>query len=305
MEQQSFSPRHLTLENQWMQVVLDPADGGRVISLKDTATQTPLIWTNERTEHVQRYYACNYDDLSNSGIEEAFPTVQPCPFEDIQQLPFFGEVWTLPWKAEKIPEGYVLSCKSPSFPAELQKTFSFSEDGKTLVTRYQIHNIGTKDFPYIFGVHPSLTLYQDSALYAPEEHYTLYVSMPEKADGNSEMDWPVWNGIDFRKARPSDSLGCYNLVAMPVQGNHYGVVHTGRGVGLDVAYDPAYFRCLSLWPIYGGFRGHTCLMSEVFTCYPASLDEAVELGLATVLKKGDCHTTTVSYRILTEYSEEE
>lgn len=303
MNEQPHGP--LTLENEWIQVTIDPSDGGRVINLIDRSSNTPLIWTNPRTSHVRRYYGCNYDDLSNSGLEEAFPTVQPCAFEDIQQLPFFGEVWTLPWRVcSHSACSIILSCQSPCFPAEIRKSFFFSKDGKALCTNYEIQNIGVKPFPYVFGVHPSLTLFEDSQLYAPKETYQLYVSMPQKVQGIPQMEWPIWNGLNFSQAMPSESLGCYNLVAMPVRGAHYGVYHPGRGVGLDVHYDPSFFRCLSLWPIYGGFRGHTCLMSEVFTCYPAGLDEAIRLGLAQWLEAGQVQRTSVFYQILTEMPKE-
>lgn len=288
----------ITLENERMLAQFNPQDGARLVRLVEKSTGTALIWTNKRTKLVTRYYGCNYDDLSNGGVEEAFPTVQPCAFADAEKLPFFGEIWAIPWDAQMHGDTLTMSCLCPIFPAEVKKTFSFSQDGWSLMTDYEIRNIGMQAFQYVFGVHPSLTLFEDSCLYAPPERYSLCVSMPQTITGPQEMTWPWWGNLDFRYAMPADSLGCYQLVAMPVQGNHYGVYHPSTGVGIDVAFDPGFFRCLSLWPIYGGFRGHMCLMSEVFTCYPAALDEAVRLGLAEKLLPGTSIKTSVVYTLL-------
>ena len=286
----------VTMENDYFSVTVRPADGGRIVGLLDKQTGCPLIWTNERTTDVFRHYSCNYDDLSNGGVEEAFPTVQPCTIGDAQ-LPFFGEVWNVPWRVLQTKERLTLSCYSPVFPARLEKSFYFSRDGQALISDYCIQNIGAEPFAYVFGVHPSLTLYEDSILVAPQEEYALYVSMPDKVEGIPVFSWPAYRDIDFRYAKPKESLACYNLVSMPTSGTRYGLLHPSRGTGLMVEYDPAFFRCLSLWPIYGGVRGLRCLMSEVFTAWPAGLDAAIERDLAYTLNPGAMERTSITYRL--------
>ena len=124
----------ITLENERMLAQFNPQDGARLVSLVEKGTGTALIWTNKRTRHVTRYYGYNYDDLSNGGVEEAFPTVQPCAFADAEKLPFFGEIWTIPWEVQMRSNMLTLSCQCPIFPAEVKKIFSFSQDGWSLIT---------------------------------------------------------------------------------------------------------------------------------------------------------------------------
>ena len=105
----------ITLENERMLAQFNPQDGARLVSLVEKGTGTALIWTNKRTRHVTRYYGYNYDGLSNGGVEEAFPTVQPCAFADAEKLPFFGEIWTIPWEVQMRSNMLTLSCQCPIF----------------------------------------------------------------------------------------------------------------------------------------------------------------------------------------------
>lgn len=293
----------VVLESDNLLAEIIPADGGRLERLYHKTRDCELIWTNPRTATAPRYYNCNYDDLSASGIEEAFPTVQPCTVGDAQ-LPFFGEVWTLPWAFEETADeagpALRLWCHSPVTPARVEKTYRFAPGGETLKADYRIENVGTEAFDYIFGVHPSLCVYPGSEMYAPAGEYEVVVAAPDEAMVGQKFAWPVCGEVDFSKIQPPESRTVYSFVAMPAAGGSYGVVHPAKGTGLRVDFDPEYFPCLSVWPIYGGWRGHHCIMSEVFTAWPAVLDEAMKTGDAYTLAAGQAVTTTVAYTATAE-----
>ena len=86
----------LLLENDLLKAEIFPHDGGRIVSLIDKSSGREFIWTNPRTNNLTRTYGANYDNLSAGGIEEAFPTGYPDNYNG-DELPFFGEIWTVGW----------------------------------------------------------------------------------------------------------------------------------------------------------------------------------------------------------------
>lgn len=293
--------RAAVISNGVISVKILPYDGGRVSSLVDQRTDTELVWSNPRTSSMLRYYNCNYDDTSASGIEEPFPTVQPCTVGDAN-LPFFGEIWNGVWDCEEDNEGLKLTRLSAAWPAEVTKKFYIDDTGNTLCVDYKIRNIGCAPFPYIFGFHPSLTLYPGTEIFVPDGDYDMYLDaeMNDKESHNvlpERFTWPYFHGRDMRFAEADNPNAFFNYLCCPCPKGRYGVRHRGRNTGIEINFDPSYFKCLSLWPIYGGWRGHNCLMTEAFTTWNAVLSDAVAEGRAYILNPGNTDETTVKYTI--------
>lgn len=282
------------LENDWILAEILPWDGGRISRIYDKKHDCELIWSNPRTKNVSRYYGCNYDDLSASGIEEAFPTVQPCKAGGAD-VPFFGEIWTIPWEYKKHEEGYIFTCSSPIWTAEIRKKVFLFENSLSMT--YEIRNTGKEMFEFLFGFHPSLCIYESSRLYAPGGIYEMYVAGQLEEGKTEQFTWPYYGERDMSDACAKENTGFFNFLTFPVADGCYGVEHPSKETGLKIEFDRRFFKCLSLWPIYGGWRGHTCVMTEAFTTWPASLDKAIEEDRAYRLKPSECAETTVNYTV--------
>ena len=289
------------MENKRMRICVLPYDGGRIVSLYDKKYGFEQIWTNQRTQNLTRYYAANYDDLSASGIEEAFPTVQPCVYEGVE-LPFFGEVWSAPWEYELLTFGHAVAirlwCSSSVFPAKITKTFMLEQDSTTLTTEYIVENIGPGAFPYIFGVHPSVCITEDTQILVPQGRYKTGFLYPPSLTQEKTFDWPCLEKMDLSHAYTFSNNLCVNFYTESVQQGSYGFFHKSRGCGMEIRSSPEDFPCLSLWLIYGGWRGHYCVMSEAFTCWPAVLTEAIKLKMHQTLQPSRKKTYVVYYDLL-------
>ncbi len=283
----------ILLENEWILAEILPGDGGRISRIFDKKHSCELIWSNPRTEDVPRYYGCNYDDLSASGIEEAFPTVQPCKIGDAD-LPFFGEIWTIPWRYTQHDREIILTCESPVWTARMEKRISLCEN--CLNITYKIVNTGTKEFGFLFGFHPSLCIYESSRLYVPEGSYDMYMAEELEKGKTERFRWPFYHGRDLSDAGRYNT-GFFNFLMHPVREGCYGIVHEQEKTGLKIEFDKGLFRCLSLWPIYGGWRGHACIMTEAFTTWPVNLEEAIRKGRANILTPSEHMETTVKYTV--------
>jgi hypothetical protein len=293
--------RLLTLENERIAVQIEPWDGGRVTRLFDKTKDHEHIWTNPRTRHLSRFYAANYDDLSNSGIEEAFPTVGTCRYEEAI-LPFFGEIWSVPWDyqvliASEKEISLQLSCYCSIFPARITKTISMYADQPKMKVEYEIENVGAEEFSYVFGVHPSICLSPTTQIKMPEEEYQINYQFPIDLETIQTFSWPYFGRFDLSESGRPDDNRCISFLSSQVGSGIYTFSDVRSKSGLAIEFDHRFFRCLSIWLIYGGWRGHYCAMTEFFTSWPAALDEAKEAGLARKLQKQEVDRTSITYSI--------
>ncbi len=293
----------LVAENDRLRIAVTPYDGGRLTSLWDKRAGFEHIWVNERNRHLRRTYAANYDDTTAFGLEEAFPTVHPCPYGDAV-LPFFGETWTLPWNYEVLtePDGLCIRlwCETSITPARVEKRFVLRGQESVLHTEYRIENIGFGELPYLFCVHPSLRLTPQSSIEVPAGAYETGWMYPENAAPKQTFEWPKLGGYDLSRALPPEENCCFNFYTRQVAGGRYALWHPAVGTGLTIRFDPVEFRSLSLWLSYGGWRGHHCVMSEMFTCWPINLADAMQEGQHEVLAAGQSRTYTVAYELMEE-----
>lgn len=293
--------RSLTLENERIAAQVEPWDGGRVTRLYDKIKDHRHIWTNPRTRHLSRSYAANYDDLSNSGIEEAFPTVSSCNYAEAI-LPFFGEIWSVPWDYQVLIASekeivLKLSCFCSIYPARITKTISIYKDSPELKTDYELENLGAEEFFYVFGVHPSICLSPSTEIEMPEEEYQIYYLHPKDPETLQTFTWPYYGRLDLSKSgRPQDDL-CVNFLSSNVGIGKYAFFDRDSNSGLSIEFDRRFFPCLSIWLIYGGWRGHYCAMTEFFTSWPAAVDEAEKAGLARNLQNKEVDRTSVTYTV--------
>ena len=287
--------KEIKIENKRILLEINPVDGGRLTRLYDKEKDCELIWQNPRNLYAHRYYNSNYDDLTAGGIEEAFPTVEPCCVNGYN-LPYFGEIWANMWAIKDSGDDCItLETYSPVWPARISKTFRLTEDN--LVICYTIENLGLYTMDFVFGFHPGLMLYEDSRIFVPEGTYCMY-KHPDLNDGEVRpFNWPEFEGRNLSISQPIEDRVVYNFLSFPASGGSIGVYHPGKGSGITVDFDEKFFKCLSLWPVYGSKKGHRCLLSEAFTSWPTKLSDAIEKGVAVSLDRGKSISTTVKFTV--------
>jgi len=289
----------LILDNDALKAEILPLDGGRLISLTHKLSGREYIWTNPRTRGILRYHGANYDNLSAGGVEEAFPTgYQDCFNGD--DLPFFGEIWPLIWQYSEnsMQNGWVLDTYCSVYPVKVTKEWTLNESG--LCCRYELENLSDRPLPYLFGVHPCLNINPGDRLELPSGTWAIGSTFP---DGllSGEFEWPV-SGMRDLSVLPDDNEGTDVSVGKAEYIHIYKskadtgefAIHTANK-SLRVLYDSSYFTSLSIWMIYGGWRGHRCVMAEFFSGWPLKLSEAANQGNCACLSPFGRVVTTVRY----------
>ena len=285
----------IMLENERIRNVLIPSDGGRLLSFVDKRSGRDYIWTNKRTESILRYYGANYDDLSAGGVEEAFPTGLADELIG-DKLPFFGELWSVPWLVRKQTKTFVeMERYSSIYPILVTKTYSLED--RTLYCSYSLENEGPTEIPYLFGVHPSLQIASGDVLRLPEQEYRVGTAVNVPDALNKTFRWPLLNERALSVIEADGTSGeCLEFRSNSVSEGCIGL--SDGNTEFRVGFDAAFFPALSVWLIYGGWRGHYCVMTEFFSGWPFTLSEAVTHGAYTKIKPGELIDTSVTYRLM-------
>lgn len=158
----------ITVENDQVSFSLLPQIGGKMISLIYKETGHEHISLSERPFR-RPDYAGNFEDYDISGFDECFPTVvesfyPEAPWKGIQ-VPDHGELWTLPWNSEIKGEALELSVTGVRFPYRLVKTFSLT--GNKVNIDYQLENLCSFGFKYIWSAHPLLKVNPGAKIVLP------------------------------------------------------------------------------------------------------------------------------------------
>ena len=282
------------IESEALQCTFLPSDGGRLVSLIDKLSGRDYIWTNKRTENTLRYYGANYDDLGAGGVEEAFPT----GLEDeahCDKLPFFGELWSVPWRiCKQTVDMLEMECYSSIYPMKLTKTYRLEVN--TLSCSYTLANEGPVEIPYLLGIHPSIRVRGNDPLRLPTGKYHVGTAVNVPHVLNSTFSWPFLNGRDLSKICEGNSSGeCLEFRSNSVSEGCIELINGSKA--FFVEFDPAFFPALSCWLIYGGWRGHYCVMVEFFSGWPFKLSEAITNEKYAKIDAYDIQCTTVIYRV--------
>ena len=286
----------LLLENDRIRAVLLPHDGGRLVSLVEVRSGREFIWTNSRTDILIRTHGADYDNLSAGGVEEAFPTGLADRLDGME-LPFFGELWPVAWRYEPsgTGDGWRLETDCGVYAARVSKEWTLI--GNTLSCAYTLTNLSGLRLPYLFGVHPSLRIQPGDRLELPRAAYTPGAMFPEGLLPPEVFEWPAAGGRDLSVAPGEDACEYTQIYTVAAREGALAIHAVERDVRLLVRYDAAFFTSLSVWMLYGGWRGHRCVMAEFFTGWPLRLSEAARQNGCAYLAPRETVSTVVKYAV--------
>lgn len=291
-----MSTSELILENPRIRAKILPGDGGRLVSLVDKRSGRDYVWVNKRTADLPRHYGADYDSLGAGGVEEAFPCVLP-ESRNGDNYPFFGEVWSVPWRMEAASDQEAtLSRYSSLLPVRIKKTWRLAD--ASIACDYGIENEDARPVRCLFGVHPSFAVRGGDRLALPEGRYSRGVFIPPETACPAEFDWPQAGSVDLANVPPDGRSGTCHQFHSSAMPDGFLRILGSDGAGIGMYYDHRFFTSLCVWPIYGGWRGHYVLMAEYFTGWPLKLSEAEEKGNCLVVGPESSVETTVRFELI-------
>lgn len=248
-------------ENDFLQVVILPHRGGKIISFVNKATGKEWVYRAD-VPWKPLQYGMQWDDGDRSGWDDMFPTILacPCPDEPWKRMsyPDHGELWTLPWSYEIRENSVRLEVHGVAVPYLFSKTYVLN--GKDLEIRYEVRNPTPFAISYLWCAHflltiePGMKLNVDPSLDTVQYQYTHGGRMTPWPYGRSS--YPVSGDVDLSVVE--ENLGRhaekYWFEGLLQQG--YTSVNDPRsGDSLHYVFEPEDVPYLAVWANYGTFNG--------------------------------------------------
>jgi Domain of unknown function (DUF4432) len=245
------------------------------------------------------------------GWQELLPSVnEACSYRG-RRIPFHGEVASLAWEHEVLPDGALrLWTRCRETPFLLERTMRVV--GSELVLDGTVVNESDEPAHFVWGQHcvvgppllepgcrldvPAGTIVTSPVLWEPET--------ARLAPGQREV-WPharLRSGgtVDLREV-PGPEAGSHDdLYVTDLVAGWLGVRNPRLSLAFRLDWDPRVFRWVVLWQPYGGavakpLTGSYALGVEPWTSR-FNLEQAIEAGEAIELAGGAAFSTTVRSR---------
>ena len=220
-----------------------------------------------------------------------------------------GEVALLPFQADRLedtPERVSLRLSTRCYrsPLTLERVLSLEREKGCLFIHERLVNESAEAYSIMWGHHP--------AFGAPFLDDSCRVDAPageaEVLSFHPNGLWEPGGGYafpqvknrrsgalqDVRQVLPKETHSVDVLIFKGLREGWYGLTNARRQVGFGMAWDPALFKYLWMWQVYGGHndypwygRTYNCAL-EPFTSYPpAGIQKAIENGSARSMNAGE------------------
>ena len=156
------SPPPRTISGTLLEAVINPSQGGDIVSLRHVPTGQEVLWRHPRwvdqlpsgggSDPTPEGFYDNYP----GGIQELFPNAGPACVVEEAPLAFHGEACRVPWKIESTVgrATVVLTAELKRYPFALRRTVTIDSTEPVLRIRSEIQNKSSRRLPFHWGLHP-------------------------------------------------------------------------------------------------------------------------------------------------------
>jgi hypothetical protein len=276
-----------------------PALGGKISSFLSEVTGTEFAWQDPTRPLRPATFGGAFGEYDASGIDDCFPTVDACrypgtPFEGVDIVDH-GELWSLPWRCERIDRGLALSVEGRRLPYRIEKRIHL--EGQRATFEYTVTNTGAAAFRYIWLGHPLLAMQEGTRVVIPgtPETFAVFALGGRITVDPQPQRWPDVIGsdggaVDYSRIGPPELVANDKVfVRSPAEG-WCALQHPSSTEHLRLEFSPAVLPWLGVcinhcgWPLEG--RSAYWVAIEPATSRLDRLDRAITEGEARVLEPG-------------------
>jgi hypothetical protein len=283
-----------------------PEAGGKILDLVDLGTGFNLLWQNPRIPLGRTYAGAPFDDVWCGGWDDMFPTDVPCEVDGNTHHDH-GDLWIGPWEWDVESDAgdhavVHLARFSPSLPCRVEKWISVDSSGGAISIRMALTNRGAQPVRFLWNQHIAHAIGPGSRVHLPVSRLDVAGPTKSRAGDASQVQWPVHDeSLDLSRLPGPEAGVTEFLCAEDLRAGWCTVTHPEPGVAVRLGFDPAVFRTPWLWGVFGGWRGHQLLLTELCTSRPGSLATAVLDGSAATLGAGQTLETEVTVTVSNQF----
>lgn len=283
----------ITLQNNFLLVVIVPAMGGKILSIYNKALQKEFLWTNGAAAFECHNTGADYDSNFLGAIDELIPNDIPENIDGID-YPDHGELWTTVLQYEIKEETVVVYGKLSLSGLFYSKTISLAGETPSIQLDYQIINQSGSTRHFLWKLHAALSIKEGDQLITPATSAKVVDAAYSRFKNQVEpFKWPHVSGTNAaivpEKADSMDFFYLYNSSEgrMQLESQSGDTVFSYR-------YDTSVFPYQWYFASYGSFLNHYTAILEPCTTMPISVNEAIQQKQTAVLQPGEKIETSVT-----------
>lgn len=266
----------LTLENEALRVRFSTAFGAKITSFYSKDMERELLFTPK--EYRTPAFGDNFSNYDTSGIDECFPTIDPCVLEG-ESYPDHGSLWSIPWEVTGDKDGILAQVKDPVTGLLFSRRGTL--EGSALLLHYVIKNEGPVPKDFLWAFHGLFAMERDMALLLPRGEVL-------QVDGPGILTIP-------RDAEAFPPKKAFKFYFSKISGP-YGYLYKRHGRFLEFQTTPP-LPYLGLWVTTGGFKGEVNWAFEPTTGFYDSLKRARESKTAITLGRGESYSFVLKLQL--------
>ena len=313
------------LENDELRVIVLPEKGAEIHQIVDLRSGTPVLFEGPwglRPPGAEPLPGSGEDAFMwnyAGGWQELFPSVNAACVYRGSEIPFHGEVASLPWEHEVL-EGEGGACRvrfwtrSRLTPFRLERVLSLRAGEPTLVIEETVVNESSQEAHFVWGHHcvvgppfleagcrleiPARTIVTSPELWEPET---------ARLEPRRREPWPLaplraGGTVDLREIPGAETGSHDDLYVTELEAGWLEVSNPRLDLTFRLEWDHTLFGWIVLWQPYGGavappLTGSYALGIEPWTSM-LDLEHAVAEGVAVELAAEGSLTTTLRARLL-------
>ena len=300
----------ITLASDELSVTVLPEKGADIYELVDRSLDLDLLfkapWGLQPPGSAPREGSGGMPFLHNyEGCwQELFPNADAACTVDGVELPFHGEVATLPWQVEQDGDELVCRVECRLVPLALERRMRV--DGTTLTLSETVVNRGEREQSFVWGHHCVLGapfLEAGCRLHAPAETIETIAEIWDETARLAHPQRERWPHAALRDSGtvdlsrvPGSEVGSHDDVYLTDLSHGFVAVENPRlGRTFRLSFDRDLFPFLISWQPYGGARA-----MPLRGCYALGVEPWVSRGnLADAIECGQARRLAAGARMQT------
>jgi galactose mutarotase-like enzyme len=285
-----------TLENDHLRVVIDPARGGKCLSLRSRRTGTEWLLPPLRP-YAEAKNTGGFDEWDGGGFDECLPTVAATA-----SAPDHGELWRNTW--QELPgDGNEIALRTTACGGAVLFERRAHIEGACLILGYQIVNQSHVPQSLLYCAHPLLRVEEGDRISLPAEVTRVRVQGSATYQSGATIPWPKPSQSDLSIVGPPDGSQADKLFAGPLRTGWCALFRRSLGEGVELTFSAdtlpylGLWICRAAWPEASRNKQYTVAFEPASAPHD-SIAAAEQNGTAWRLQPGERREWKLTFRLI-------
>jgi galactose mutarotase-like enzyme len=269
------------LRNEFVEIVVVPELGGKIISLKDQRTARQWMWhPGDCLKLFRNSVGDAFEKSTMVGADECLPSVAGCRVNG-HTIPDHGEVWRRGCEEYEGWEGFegdkseiALRCSLKSLPLDFSRAIRLR--GNVVEMRYELLNRSDSAQDYLWAFHPLMRIEQGDRIELDASTARVETTNWKGDQRGDAWAWPSPRaGIDLGNMELGSEPAYAKLFIETGGRDKAAIVNSLRGERITFEFDSPHISAIGVWLTRGGWNGYHHVAIEPTNAAADSLADAI------------------------------